>query len=96
MKHTMPFGKHVGRRISEVREDRQYCAWLCSQDWFAAKFPALHRRLAAEPVAQSGTVVPWEAIRTRFGSSNDKTDNTPAIRRRTRKQAASEATQCAG
>lgn len=65
----MRFGKYSGQSISTVRRDRPYCRWLCSQVWFAERFPALHRRLAAEPV--SGTVVPWEVIRSRFAAVTD-------------------------
>jgi hypothetical protein len=81
---VMPFGKFRGLPLSTVRADRQYCGWLCSQPWFAEKFAALHRRLSAEPVTVTGTVVPWEAVASRFGCSDDSPTPEPRHSRRTR------------
>lgn len=94
----LQFGKYCGQSIRTVRRDRPYCRWLCSQVWFVEKFPALHRRLAAEPV--SGKLVPWEDIRSRFATDtllpaqeNLKNSADPArpsaIRYRTRFQGTS-------
>jgi len=77
----MPFGKYRGQSLTVVRRDRQYCGWLCAQDWFLEKFGYIARRLAPEPIT-GATVVPWTEIQRRF----DRQTAQPKRQRRTKER----------
>jgi uncharacterized protein (DUF3820 family) len=51
--NVVPFGKYKGRLIEElIEDDPGYLQWLASQDWFRARFVALHQVIinrGAEP-----------------------------------------------
>jgi hypothetical protein len=38
----IPFGKYKGQPVDALAQDRQYCEWLLQQDWFPARYPAIH------------------------------------------------------
>lgn len=38
----VPFGKFKGKPVEAMAEDRKYCDWLVSQDWFREKFQPLY------------------------------------------------------
>lgn len=38
----IPFGKYKGQPVDILAQDRQYCEWLEQQEWFRARYPAIH------------------------------------------------------
>src|SRR6266699_159773 len=38
----VPFGKYKGKPVEVLAQDREYCDWLASQDWFRSRFTAIH------------------------------------------------------
>jgi hypothetical protein len=38
----VPFGKYKGQPIEALQHDPAYCEWLAGQDWFRARFTAIH------------------------------------------------------
>lgn len=38
----IPFGKYKGQPVEALAQDKEYCEWLVAQDWFRAKFTAIH------------------------------------------------------
>lgn len=38
----VPFGKYKGQPVEALAQDKEYCEWLIAQDWFRAKFTAIH------------------------------------------------------
>ena len=38
----VPFGKYKGQPVEALAQDKEYCEWLVAQDWFRAKFTAIH------------------------------------------------------
>jgi hypothetical protein len=39
---VVPFGKYKGKPLEALAQDSQYCEWLTQQDWFRARYPAIH------------------------------------------------------
>jgi|TARA_B110000240_G_scaffold192438_1_gene236608 uncharacterized protein (DUF3820 family) len=45
--HTMPFGKHEGRKIDELaRMELRYCLWVLALPHFGARHPDIYRFMA--------------------------------------------------
>jgi hypothetical protein len=38
----VPFGKYKGQPVAVLQQDREYCEWLTSQDWFRARYTTIH------------------------------------------------------
>jgi len=39
----VPFGKHKGKPVEALAQDRQYCDWLLTKDWFRDKHPTIYQ-----------------------------------------------------
>lgn len=37
----IPFGKYKGQPVEVLAQDREYCDWLLTQDWFRTRFTAI-------------------------------------------------------
>lgn len=37
----IPFGKYKGQPVEALAQDREYCDWLLTQDWFRTRFTAI-------------------------------------------------------
>jgi len=38
----VPFGKYKGQPVESLAQDKAYCEWLASQEWFRTKFTTIH------------------------------------------------------
>jgi hypothetical protein len=38
----VPFGKYKGQPVEVLQQDTAYCEWLGQQDWFRARYTAIH------------------------------------------------------
>ena len=38
----VPFGKYKGQPVERLAQDKDYCEWLASQDWFRNRYATIH------------------------------------------------------